>query len=64
MVKKIAIEEYRLPSRPTIIQQINDYAAKIGYERKNGGFYTKDGKYAGSIYFVGREAGIDMLEYK
>jgi hypothetical protein len=61
MTKKVMVEEYRLPERPTIIQQIKNYAYMKGLEQKNGSYY-KNGKYAGSLYDIGREAGIDMQD--
>ena len=64
MPKKITIEEYRLPPTPSVIDRINDYAFKAGLERKNGAFYDRNGRFAGNMYSIGKEAGIDMQECK
>lgn len=63
MPKKITIEEFRLPPAPSIMDKINDYAFSKGLERKNGAFF-KDNRFYGTLFQLGREAGIDMHEYK
>lgn len=50
--------------QPTVIEQINLYAKEHGLVKKAGAYYDKNGKFIGSIYQIGKIAGIDMMEWK
>ncbi len=52
-----------MAQKPSIIEQINDYAKKSGLIKKNGAF-LKNGLFYGSFLDVGREAGIDLQDGK
>ncbi len=49
---------------PTVIEQINSYAKEQGLIKKAGAYYDKNGNFIGSMYQVGKIAGIDFQEHK
>lgn len=53
-------DEIAMKNPMTVIQQIDAYAQKVGYVKKNGGYFSREGKFVGSLYDIGREAKIDM----
>ena len=53
-----------MPYKISIIDQINKYARRIGLLKKEGAFFYRTGEYAGTMYTVGKMAGIDMMEWR